>query len=79
MERKKTPSPLYFNVTFLASDIRSGTSAFESSVNESASSKVISSSLFKSLSETVSSNEIIVLPKTSSKAFLGYFNDHYCQ
>jgi hypothetical protein len=65
IERRKTPSPLYFRVTFLASDIRSGTSDFVSSVNPRASSKVMDSSLFKSLSETVSSKEIIVLPKTS--------------
>jgi hypothetical protein len=45
--------------------MRSGTSVFESSVNANASSKVIGSSLFKSLSETLSSKEIIVLLKTS--------------
>jgi len=45
--------------------MRSGTSAFESSVNANASSKVIGSSLFNSLSDNVSSKEIIVLLKTS--------------
>ncbi len=65
IERRKTPSPLYFKVTFLASDIRSGTSVLESSVRARASSNVIGSCLFKSLSETFSSKEIVVLLKAS--------------
>jgi hypothetical protein len=79
MERRKTPSPLYFKVTFLARDIRSATSDLESSVNPSASSNVTGSSLFRSLSETVSIKEIIVLLAASSKTFLDYCNHYYCQ
>ncbi|NIP37634.1 MAG: hypothetical protein GWM89_00955, partial [Candidatus Dadabacteria bacterium] len=41
IDLKNTPSPLYLSVTFLASEIRSGTSSLGSSVKAAASSNVI--------------------------------------
>jgi hypothetical protein len=55
MERKNTPSPLYLSVTFLANEIRSGTSDFGSSLSAQASSNVIGFSFSNSFSLTMSS------------------------
>lgn len=65
MERRNTPSPLYLSVTFLANEIRSGTSDFGSSVSIRASSNVIGSSLSNSFSLTMSNVSISKPPKNS--------------
>lgn len=62
IDRRNTPSPLYFRVTFLASEIKSGTRDFGSSVNSRASSDVIDFSLFNSFSLTVSKMLILLPP-----------------
>ena len=67
MERKNTPSPLYLRVTFLANEIRSGTSGFVSSVSVRASSKVIGSSFSNSFSLTMS-NVLISIPPRNDRS-----------